>query len=429
MATSITLNGYNLQSSTVKTKTIAHDDGPPLELNTLEVAREDGAKLISSSYGVKKIEIEGIIKGTSQSDLEANIDAFKKNVIGTNLDLDISYAGSTRRYKVATNVVITRDFYHLTFAPFSITCEVLDPPFGLDTGITEALSVDNLTLATETLSCYLDGTAKPKPKIRFILDTAGNLDEIRIKNTTTGGEVSQMSISTAWVSGDMVEIDTENRTVKKGMLDIGFEGVFPEFDLGLNQMEVYTSPPPSDLQQQTSYDTEWALYDTPSYSVKAAQSFQKGVTGPVDSLQVLIYRTGDPDPTRHWLYVRIETDSSGSPSGTLVDANATKTLYDSDIGTSPNWIVVNFPGSFTLTTGVTYWIVLQGEFGLYPYPEENICWKASSSNLYANGLAKTWTGGPWGQSSGIVDFCFKIDNTFSVNWKYKTIIRYTKRYL
>jgi len=282
MATSITLNGYDLQSTTVKTRTISHDDGPPLELNTLEIAREDGAKLVSSSYGVKEIKLEGIIKGTSQSDLETNIDTFKKNVIGTNLDLDISYAGSTRRYKVSTNVVITRDFYHLTFAPFSITCNVLDPPFGLDTGITEALSVDNLTLTTETLSASFDGTAKPKPKISFSLGNPTNLDEIQFKNLTTN---TQMNIGTAWSDLDIVEIDTDQKTVKKNSQNIGFEGVFPEFELGNNDLYLSFVPFGALNQEQTTYNSD---ADTQSSWIAEAQSFQVSLTGTYNQIELLL---------------------------------------------------------------------------------------------------------------------------------------------
>lgn len=57
--------------------------------------------------------------------------------------------------------------------------------------------------------------------------------------------------------------------------------------------------------------------------------------------------------------VRIETDNSGEPSGTLVDANATATISAGSIATSYATETATWAGSFSLSADTTYHIVFQ----------------------------------------------------------------------
>ena len=59
------------------------------------------------------------------------------------------------------------------------------------------------------------------------------------------------------------------------------------------------------------------------------------------------------------LIVRIETDSGGEPSGTLVDANATATVTGSTISTSKTDTTINFAGSFTIPNNQKVWLVCE----------------------------------------------------------------------
>lgn len=55
--------------------------------------------------------------------------------------------------------------------------------------------------------------------------------------------------------------------------------------------------------------------------------------------------------------IRIETDNSGSPSGTLAHANATGSFTGGSLTTSLALTTVSFAGSFTLTDNTKYHIV------------------------------------------------------------------------
>lgn len=113
-----------------------------------------------------------------------------------------------------------------------------------------------------------------------------------------------------------------------------------------------------------------------------AQGFQVDTTASCAYLNLLLIQVG----TTGNLTVRIETDTAGSPSGTLVDANATATITATDVATTATWITVNFTTAFTLTASTQYHIVIR------PSATANatnyIKWLGSTSNVYANGSLK-----------------------------------------
>lgn len=415
----ITLNNLNLSSGDYSVNTIQHDSGTPLSLNTLEVAREDGVKLISTNYSAKRFTIEGLIKGDTQQELEYNLDTFKKTISGSALNLDIDYGYSrTRRYVVAvTNIAITREHFNLTFAPYSIELEVQDPPFGLETSEEEVFSGNAFTLPSETFSCVFSGTAEPKPEIEMTIDTVGSLSGISLKNSTTN---TQMDIYTAWNDSDVLDIDTVNKAVRKSGEDVEFEGVFPECELGLNNWQMNLELANELLLSQISYTNESSVYKSNYYK---AQSFlgQSGIN--YIKLELLIRAEVENYAD---VMVRIETDNSNKPSGTLANANATKTISPS-LGTS--WYTFEFPASFTLTD-TKYWIVVR------PVPDPTLGMgdgfyvKCNTSNPYAdyNWAYSRDSGSTWTQATNY-DMVFKIYQYIAPDFSVDTKVKYTRRYL
>lgn len=66
------------------------------------------------------------------------------------------------------------------------------------------------------------------------------------------------------------------------------------------------------------------------------------------------------------LVVRIETDSAGKPSGTLVNANATSNIAGTGLTTGIVDTTVTFGGAFTLTANTLYHVVIQRQNAVDP---------------------------------------------------------------
>lgn len=120
-----------------------------------------------------------------------------------------------------------------------------------------------------------------------------------------------------------------------------------------------------------------------SASQDSAQSFQVSTSDAITQVSVFIKKTGTPSN----LTVRITTDSSDKPASSSL---ATGTLSASGVTTNYGWVTVVLTTNPTLSTGTTYWLVLDGSANASNY------YTFGANNTYSNGQAKT---GQYGTTS------------------------------
>lgn len=135
---------------------------------------------------------------------------------------------------------------------------------------------------------------------------------------------------------------------------------------------------------------------------KLAQSFELDSPKWVKAVRLLLHRKNSPTGT---LTLRIETDNSGEPSGTLIDASATATFDEADVGKF-TWHRFVFSGGFYLDSGTTYWLVLSTDRGMST--TNNIRWGAdSSSPAYTDGEMLSYASSTWSAESK--DALFEVE--------------------
>lgn len=393
------LNNFEFTGDYIVTQ-ISHDSSTPQDLNTLELSRRDGEKLISSNFGVKEILIAGIVKSTSLSGLETNIDELKKAVMVTDGNFDIDYAGEYRRYIVnCISCTVSREHYNITYAPFQIKFKVGDPPFAkaIDAisgslTMTEAFSVENATQESIQDSFSVLGSAIPKVKVRYKFDNIGDISSVDFINLSTS---KQLNISTAFTSGDELLIDHDNLNITLNGEPVEFEGVFPDLKLGSNSFEsnLYLSSGTTLDAYQTTNNSYKPLYG----SIRLAQSFQVSAVALIPKIQLLLRKIGTISSN---ITLTVQTDSGNAPSGTVV-TNGSYTISSSSITSSAFWI--NVPCTdLELSSSTTYWIVLTTSGGSADNYYE---WRMNNIGGYSSGTGaryfSTW-------SVLISDFCFKV---------------------
>ncbi len=129
-----------------------------------------------------------------------------------------------------------------------------------------------------------------------------------------------------------------------------------------------------------------------------AQSFIATSTGIVNEVSVLLKKTGNPSN----LTLRLVSSSGGNPGGSGQQL-ASGTLNSSWVTTAYNWITVDLSSAPTLTTGQTYWIVLDGGSNATNYYQ----WAGDVALGYASGQAKVssnWSSGGWSNVSYDLNF-------------------------
>lgn len=419
----ITLNGYNLQDSTVLTRKLDHQN-ISIDQSKLKIPHRDGAKQTNYSYSGRTIMIEGMLSSVTASGLDGKLDEFKKNIIGAMaVNLDFDYEGTTRRYVVnVKNVALPKEHYNLTMSPFSIECEAINPPFGLDTVSVSGITSTTLVSGTITGTTVISGTANPRPLIRFVVNTASTLTDIEFKNNTTA---TSIKISpTSFSNNDIVEIDTDLYTVNMNNAPVNFTGTLPTFTPGTNnwQISLYTTASGTSIDVQQTADTSQD-FDVHA-ATTLAQTFTPATSGNFNQIDLKLDKYNSPTDD---LTVNVKSGSLGG-SGVLV---ATTTISRNNISTTAGWVSAIFSTPFALTAGTTYYIEITAfntarSAGIFAWFADYI------NNPYANGKAYAST--DYGNTyytlnSSAADYCFKLYKTSGSSAKVGYGMQYTRRYL
>lgn len=234
---SITFDSNNLQTYTpatdvgIITNSIQHGSAPPIDMAVIALAHANKSVIPSQNQPSRSIKIAGAIKGSSQADLDSRIDAFQAYFNGKNKNLDIGYGSGTRRYIATKNTLALDRENTALFAKFVIEF-VCTQPFGRNTAKTTALNASG-----RTLSGYVDnhtflGSAPyqlPTVTITFAA-VSGGASYVSWGNNANGQGITIPDQT--WIAADVLEIDVENKTVKKNGVEIDFLGAFPEFAPG-----------------------------------------------------------------------------------------------------------------------------------------------------------------------------------------------------
>ncbi len=429
MPTTIKFDTTEIATTTYNPQFIKHESNPERILTTLQLAREDGEILIADRWGIKKIQLKGILVGTSQADLESKINTFKELFSRQEKNLDIDWNGGTLRY-VATcsKHEFDRDHFHILFVPWTAEFTIVSGE-GKDTSTTKALNEHAPSGSNPyTDSFTLDGSKPGKPVITVAPNAywpSSDIKGIEYKNTDTG-EKMQITYATSYLSTAAFVINCLLKKVLVNSVEQKFYGIFPKFKIGTNNISIKLGG----LVNQSSGDESIGLIGTSrllnNTNTKISQSFSVPYTDTTfQGIILALVKTNSPGN----ITVRIETDNGNKPSGTLVDANATFTIAAGDVGGSNAYITKYSTNAFTLQANTKYWIVISAasvdgsnyyEVGAY------------SASTYTKGNAKYSTdgGSTWNDETIANIYSFKIlYGGVAATQTLKHTVEYTKTYL
>lgn len=152
------------------------------------------------------------------------------------------------------------------------------------------------------------------------------------------------------------------------------------------------------LISQTVNNSNATVGDSVNVESRIAQSIQE--TFKMSVTDITLYANNKIGVISGNLVCKIETDNTGHPSGTLVDANATVNFTNPAV---PATVVLTFPGSFILLPNTKYWIVVDCADQAQ---DIYVNFAISTSSSYANGKTQIKTNGTWGSDSNTDDLYF-----------------------
>lgn len=329
----------------------------PVELDVHRLARKHGGKVVSFVHAPRPITIGGIIVGTSFADSEAKLDALKLAMIGVNLNLDINNGTYNKRYIVSTqgSLTVTRAPGEVSFTKFSITLSAVDQPYGLDAvqgaasaTITNALTATGINADSATATPVFSGSATPAVQYKYTMTSPGSITGLELIDQN---QAKALQITQSFVAGDIVIIDADQKQVLKNNLSIDFTGQFPNPLPGSNPIttNVYTSTGLIIDQSQTQANFGYPCKRTGIL----AQSFVASTTGPYSRVALVLANAGVGQDANF----SIQTDSAGSPSGTVITFSSA-VIAAASLNNNPNWYSINFSPSSQLTATNVYWLVI-----------------------------------------------------------------------
>lgn len=238
MAVNAVFNGNSLQTSQILLSQIdGVADFPTLNVSIYPVDHANRSAIPFESFPSRPIKLIGqLYAGGSISGLDSLIDTFKGYLLGIDKNLDVDYAGGTRRFVATLNKCAIARPNWLGFANFTIEF-VCSQPFGQNTATTTALSAAGRTAANYTDSHTFVGTAPyqlPVTTITFTALTGGTGATVSFGNAGNGQGIN---ITRTWLTGDVLVIDCTLKTVTVNGIQVNFVGAFPEFPPGSQSMQ------------------------------------------------------------------------------------------------------------------------------------------------------------------------------------------------
>lgn len=432
---SIKFDNQEILNTTYVPRFVKHESDPEININMLELARDDGSIIVSERNGVKKVLLQGILTAATQSALETAIDSFKELFRRVNKNLDVSWESGTRRYvATCTKHEFDRDHFHLLFVPWTAEFTV---PAGVGEATSEATLYDADFTTQNKLLGYagyivFGGTARPKPRIRISNKGTNSSDAagIEVKNSANGDRIVYTRYGGLQGFDTGLEIDERLKTVKYGGSVVGWFGVMPKIDVGSAATYLYVKIGDivaTGFYGSTSWDSEMPCYG--NGVVKPAQSFMVPYADSTfQGISVLMRRNGTPGTDLTW---RIETDNAGKPSGSLAAGDAYGTISAAVFtDTYFDWRLNNSTNKFSLAANTRYWLVLNTTGG-------------DGSNYYAwsnhVGVGATYKNGNLDYQSGVgswldlpandADFYILFGGKFDGTKTYHASVYQTYRYL
>lgn len=240
-----TFNGNAIQTVNIVTSDIDHLSAPDTDLSMFVISHANDNAITNAENQKKKIVIKGQLNaiGLTLTQFESLLDTFKGYFVGINKNLDLDYAGTTRRYIATPQVANIDRPGGLLFANFQVS--FLCKPYGSSTFAITLVSNTTQTAATINYTPNFLGSAPIQQPIVTITYTAnstgGTAKTVMIGNNGNGQVIS---ITRIWSATDVLVVNSVTKSVTVNGLAIDFTGGFPEFPLGpgsLNYTDNFTS--------------------------------------------------------------------------------------------------------------------------------------------------------------------------------------------
>lgn len=240
MTGAVTFDSNNLQTYSQATKVgiLTNDfkisDLPAKVVAMFALANANRSVIPNVNYPSRQVTLSGVIKGSSQSDLDSRIDVFMAYLRKKDGNLDIEKGGATRRFVATLNALSMEQKGSNLIAKWTAGF-VCSQPFGSDIVDTTALSATGRTASSYNDAYTFLGTAPFQlPIITITINSVtGGGGYLSFGNSANGQSVNITGVT--FQAGDVLVInpaDENGELVKLNGDPVDYTGAVPEFEPG-----------------------------------------------------------------------------------------------------------------------------------------------------------------------------------------------------
>lgn len=204
------------------------------QINLLQVSnpKSDWGILLDRFYKERTISIEWHIQAESYEDMQNKIDTLKKALAPKQWYLEFKFWETYRRIlcTLTNSDIIDRQSYDVDHGTFSLTFRA-EKPFRQEKARWSVL----FQWVNDEINwdVYNEWSEYSEPIINILVNSASGTDEIEISIWW-----EKISINKSLTAGDIIDINTEEKTVLINSVSTDFSGKFPKLAAGLNIMNL-----------------------------------------------------------------------------------------------------------------------------------------------------------------------------------------------
>jgi predicted phage tail component-like protein len=232
-----TFNGFSLQDSNFITERIYFKPYAKRAITRAKINRREGVKVLGTEFGEKPITVEGVIIGSSPSNLQTLIDNMKSALTAEEgaliIEADRTFTATVEQLDVPD------EHYNQSKAPFRVEF-VCTNPFAEGSLLTATANVPSGVFTFSGL-VNISGTLFSRPTITYTppSNTGSTLiRRIDLSHTPTGQVVTISGLGSGAAGGlgyqNAVTINLDSFTTLDGSSAINNSGAFPRFEPGNN---------------------------------------------------------------------------------------------------------------------------------------------------------------------------------------------------
>jgi len=205
---------------------------PNRDIKIYKLARRSLSIITSSEYTDKPVDVWADICSGTRQETEATVTQLKALLQDQNGDLAVLEAGLEVDYTATLNEFNiewngNHAYAHLVF--------LASDPIGTSTAELTLTSITGITTSSNSATFLVSGSYKAEPVITVVINTVtgGTGGSISLVNARTSQGIT---ITANFVNGDILQIDSLNYTATINGIDVDFEGIFPVFPPGSQQL-------------------------------------------------------------------------------------------------------------------------------------------------------------------------------------------------